>query len=367
MKANLLACRRPDDMTQSAGLHVDGIVFSLQRNGGISVVFRELLSRMGGAGIEAVLSLEHPLLQRFAATELKGARRADRGARPWERYRACRRLDGTPAPAVFHSSYYRIPEQAAVATVVTVHDFAYERCVGGLATRVHSWQKRKAIARAQTIVCVSQSTRRDLLELVGIRQDQRVEVVPNGVSDSFLPLQDSAFGTAGPPFALFVGQRGRYKNFGLAVAALRLLPDWELHCVGGPSFGRHELAGCDAQLRSRIRHLGALSTAELNRQYNQAACLLYPSSYEGFGIPVVEAMRAGCPVVSIACDAVVEVGGDALTIAEAEPASVAAAMRSMLEPARRDALRSRGLVLAKRFSWDDSFRAYLRIYRDLGL
>jgi mannosyltransferase len=90
---------------------------------------------------------------------------------------------------------------------------------------------------------------------------------------------------------------------------MELLPDFELHCVGGGPLQPSELAGIPDSVIRRVRHVGFVDDETLNELYNQAVCLLYPSSYEGFGIPVVEAMRAGCPVVSVACKAVMEVGG----------------------------------------------------------
>ena len=354
-------------MSQSVRVHIDGIIFSLQRQGGVSEVFKELQLRLGRSGEDATVSLEQPLQQPCESADFPGLQWTHRPARLAERYRACRSLE-SPA-SIFHSSYYRLPAQRNVASVVTVHDFAYERCVGGLRARVHRAQKNAAIRRAQAIICVSESTRKDLIELVGVRPDQQIQVVYNGVSEAFSPLPTAtATATAAltsTPFVLFVGQRGRYKNFALAVAAMAYLPELELHCVGGGPVHANELAAALSGVRARIKHLGAINQFELNTLYNKAVCLIYPSTYEGFGIPVLEAMRAGCPVVSVACNGVLEVGGQALTVAEPDAQGIAHAVRRTMESETRAGIRRVGFVRASLFSWQRNFEQTMQLYKSL--
>jgi mannosyltransferase len=225
-------------------------------------------------------------------------------------------------------------------------------------------QKHAAIRAAQAVICISESTRQDMLEFVGEIPGQTVHVIHNGVSDVFRPLSL----TAEPaPYVLYVGERRGYKNFTRLLAAMEFLPDLELHCVGGGALRAEELAAAPAGTQCRIKHLGFISDEALNEHYNRAFCLVYPSSYEGFGIPVVEAMRAGCPVVSTRCKAVMEVGDDALTVAdEADPRALADAVLRLTSAGYRDRMVSAGLEASRRFSWGQTHDGTLAVYKSLG-
>jgi mannosyltransferase len=264
---------------------------------------------------------------------------------------------------VFHSSYYRLPSQRNLPTVLTVYDFIYERFQYGPRQWVHSAQKNSAIRSAQSIICISESTKDDLLSYIGETPGQSIHVIHCGVSDVFrnIFLDPSAV-----PYVLFVGQRRGYKNFRLVLEAMSYLPEMELHCVGGGKLHHDELVGVKDSVLQRVKHHGFVTDDELNVLYNRAVCLAYPSSYEGFGIPVVEAMRAGCPVVSTDCKAVLEVGRDALTVVfDSDPKEMAKAILSTVS-SDRFALVQTGLVVAQAYSWEATHRKTLEIYRNLN-
>src|ERR1700690_556217 len=249
---------------------IDGIVFSLQRAGGISVYFRSLLDFLTENQEAITLLLEIPLLQQI---EKSGHNlfALHRKARLLERYRSCR-LPGEAS--VFHSSYYRLPNQRNVPTVVTVYDFIYERYQRGPRQWLHTAQKNAAIRASKAVICISESTKQDLLEFVGETPGQTIHVIHCGISKVFhnLSLEPSI-----TPYVLFVGQRAGYKNFRLALEAMAFLPDLEMHCVGGGSIRPDELEGVPGPVASRVRHLGFVTDEELNVLYNRAVCLVYPS------------------------------------------------------------------------------------------
>lgn len=341
-------------------IQIDGIIFSLQRFGGVTVYFRELLNHLEILNINACLSVERPEVQDISGLT-EGVTKSLRLSRAFERFRSCRLISQA---SVFHSSYYRIPERRNLPTVVTVHDFTYERFRRGPAKWAHILQKHEAIRQAQSIICISESTRDDLIEFVGVRADQKLHVIPNGVGDIFKPL---ALGQKNRPFMLFVGDRREYKNFKLALGALEFLPDFELHCVGGGEFKSEEFLDYDDNLRERVRHHGFITDDALNLLYNKAVCLVYPSRYEGFGIPVVEAMKTGCPVISINCKAVIEVGADALEILDDdEPVALANAVMRLSEPTYRNHRISVGLRRAQLYSWKNCHTQTIEVYRSLA-
>jgi mannosyltransferase len=338
---------------------IDGIIFSLQRRGGISVYFHKLLDYLKSQRVQTTLMLDDPVKQNLNRCDAE-IPILSRSARILERYRSSRI---PPGASLFHSSYYRLPEKTSLPSVVTIHDFAYERLSHGPRRWVHSWQKNAAIRAAQAIICVSESTKQDLLEYVGANQEQSVHVIHNGVSDVFRPL---ALLSTQVPFVLYVGQRGGYKNFALALRAMKFLPDFELHCVGGGDFHQKELETVPDSVTRRVKHLGYVNDEELNALYNRAICLVYPSNHEGFGIPVVEAMRAGCPVVSVACKAVMEVGGDALTVAEGlDPKALADAILKIASSYRLGLI-EKGFSVAQAYSWENTHSKTLEVYRSLS-
>lgn len=337
---------------------IDGIIFSLQTHGGISVYFRELLRYLGTQNLGSTLLLEEPLMQTVDQSGIGIIRRHSRIA---ERVRKCR----LPASAkIFHSSYYRRPGRADCASIVTVHDFISEQYRTGYRAAAHRMQKYAAIQAADVIICVSEATRRDLYNRIDIRAHQEVCVIHNGVGDGF--HQTESYGSPERPYMLFVGQRKGYKNFDLAVRSLELLPDMNLICIGGGPLEAGEIDKFPQSVRSRISFCGYVSDDKLNRYYNLAACLVYPSQYEGFGVPVVEAMKAGCPVVCVDCAAVLEVGGDAVIKADAiDPEAIASAVERALGAQNRASWGHKGMAQAAAYSWCITHAQTAGIYRSL--
>jgi len=339
---------------------IDGIIFSLQRHGGISVYFKQLLSYLSLSKSESTLLLHNPLLQPLMEKNWSEVLMVRQSSRYLERYRNCRVPKKT---AVFHSSYYRNPSRNNIPTVVTVHDFIYEEFINGPRGWVHTAQKNSAIRSAQAIICNSESTKDDLLKYVGVRSDQLVYVTHLAASASFFSFN---LKSEYLPFVLFVGNRAGYKNFSLVLKAMEFLPELELHCVGGGAIQSLELQNISDAVVNRVKHLGLVTDEKLNELYNNAVCLVYPSSYEGFGIPVVEAMKAGCPVVCTNCKAVIEIGGNALTVVkDDDPRLMAEAILETMSSSR-DLLIQKGEIISQRYSWENTHRQTLAVYKSLG-
>lgn len=268
---------------------------------------------------------------------------------------------------IFHSSYYRVSLQKSVLNITTVHDFTYEYFSCGLKQKIHTWQKYFAIRRSSGIICVSENTKKDLIKFVPGIDQSRIQVVYNGVGEEFLPVDDfgSDFGfeeLVDKNFILFVGDRSLYKNFDKAVDTVKQFPGFCLVIVGGKEFSDQE-EEILADLKERYYRFEGVSGKALNWLYNHAFCLLYPSSYEGFGIPVLEAMRAGCPVVSTNLSSIPEVAGDAALLVDTPDVDLFVEKVNLLKDDEiRENLREKGFVQASKFSWDKCFEETLAFY-----
>lgn len=338
---------------------LDCIVFGLQRFGGISTywdkVAQHAASDLDGAALVA------PRQVRFESVALAEAKTILRDRRP---NRVARYL-ASPLPAgaeVFHSSYYRLPARRVRRHVTTVHDFTYERYRSGPALWVHHNQKRRSIEAADVVICVSGATREDLLEAFPRVDASKVMVIPLAVDRTmFYPSVRSS--AEHPPFALFVGQRGGYKRFDLAVRAVAQAGDGLHLGIVGPALSEQERLLLSGALGDRWIQFGSVEQPKLRELYQSAELLLFPSDYEGFGLPILEAMACGCPVVAANRSSFPEVAGGAALLADAQsPEAYAALLRKARASDVRARLVADGLEQASRFSWTLTLARTMALY-----
>jgi glycosyltransferase involved in cell wall biosynthesis len=268
-------------------------------------------------------------------------------------------------PAVAHFNYV-VPPGYRGRSVVTVHDLSFERHPELMPLRDRLFFRTlvpRSVARADRVLAVSDWTKRDLVERYGVAAE-KVVVTPNGVDKIFHP---NGAARERPPYALFVGAIQPRKDPLTALEALALLDaDLELVVVGSEKRGAQEVRTAVRKLGldRRVEFAGHVELDELAALYRGAACLVFPSRYEGFGLPVLEAMASGTPVVAAATGALPEIAGDAAVLVEpADPAALAAGIERAL--ADRERLVAAGLERARRFSWADSARRTLDVYREL--
>jgi glycosyltransferase involved in cell wall biosynthesis len=271
-------------------------------------------------------------------------------------------------PALAHFQH-ALPLACPCPAVVTVHDLSFERDPSLMGRRdrlIFRTVVPRSARRAARVLAVSERTRRDLIELYGV-PDEKIVVTPNGVDPAFSPggLRDDG---AGGPYALVVGTLQRRKDPEAAIEALALLGDHELRLVfAGPDKGGRAGAERAAQrngLGGRVDFRGHVPQEELVALYRGAACLVFPSRYEGFGLPVLEAMATGTPVVATTAGALPEVAGDAAILVEEDnPVALAGGIERAL--ADRERLVEAGLERARRFSWAETARRTLEVYREL--
>jgi glycosyltransferase involved in cell wall biosynthesis len=255
---------------------------------------------------------------------------------------------------LLHCPTYRGPLRPALPVVVTVHDLAVFRHPEAFNRWTRTYSPRvvpRVLAAARRIVAVSEFTRRELVELLHVPAD-KIRVVPNGVDDEFTQEGPAAEGE----YVLAVGTLEPRKNLPRLVEAARRT-DVELRVVGARGWGDVQVEG------NGVSWLGELSDVELARQYRGALCVAYPSLYEGFGIPVLEAMACGAPVVTSRGTAMEEVAdGAAVLVDSSDPAELAAGIERAA--AERDVLVPLGLERARAFRWDAIAAATLDVYRE---
>ena len=276
---------------------------------------------------------------------------------------------------IVHETYYSAARTAprGMPTVLTVFDMIHEKFPEYAPRTARIVRlKRTAIRRADHLICISENTRRDLIELYNVAA-RRTSVVRLGFSHP-APGEEALPRPHAEPYLLFVGTRGGYKDFAALLRAYASSPalrrDFLLACFGDAPLSAAELALIQ-QLgiaKERVRHTSGTDQA-LAAHYRHAALFIYPSRYEGFGMPPLEAMARGCPVVCSNAASLPEVAGNAARLFEPGDADgLRLAMEAVLGSAEEAAgLRTKGLARAREFSWEICARQTRAVYdRVLG-
>ncbi|MHB8571539.1 MAG: glycosyltransferase family 4 protein [Candidatus Dormibacteria bacterium] len=282
------------------------------------------------------------------------------------------------APRVYHGLEYGLPLSFSGRAVLTVHDLIPWVVRDGYGKQRARWLLQANLARsADLLLTVSEHTRRDVLERWGVPPG-RVVTTLSGVDHAlFRPASpevvDRALRAHGidRPYFLYVGEFDRRKDPGTAIRAVRQINDEgagvDLLLVGRNEPYRDALEAEFGQLRSGpVRFIGHVPLEGLVGLYGGAVALVFPSRYEGFGLPVLEAMACGCPVIARDGHAMPEVAGRAALLVEGDAGSFADAARSVWsDPGRRAELVARGLEHARAFTWERTAEQVVAQYERL--
>ncbi len=273
------------------------------------------------------------------------------------------------------SPHYNIPFVSRGKLMVTVHDVAHlamPQFFRGLHKRLYAWTMFAAVrTRADRVLCVSRFTGDELARLVGIG-NERIEIVHNGIDEGWFQLESGNPPRPGP-YLLYVGNVKPHKNLGILLKAFRLLLDRIPHdlVIAGETegfiTGDNEAMGVAAEFPDRIVVTGRVPNDELRRLVANAQALVLPSLYEGFGLPALEAMACGCPVLVSTAASLPEVCGDAAVYFDPrDERNVAEQILSVIENDElRENLRERGRRHASEFSWDKAAGKTLTVIDEL--
>jgi len=275
-----------------------------------------------------------------------------------------------------HPTYYTLLSRSEFSkyrcpVVVTVWDMIHELFPAELDPQGrHAEEKRRAILAAQAVICISENTRKDLLE--------RYPVAPDKVRVTHLASTiDTSLANGPEPvperrYFLYVGLRYGYKNFnGLLAAFARVLsmrPGLALCVVGAPFTAIENKLISELGMVPAVEHYEQVSDAHLARLYHHSVAFVYPSFYEGFGIPPLEAMACGTPVVASNRSSLPEVIGDAGLLFDPErPDELADILITLADDSsERERLIAKGQERVKSFSWDKTVSQTLEIYREVS-
>ena len=372
---------------------VDGIIYERKGGGGIARIFREILPRMCAADRSMRISLftegrpghevpTHPrILSRVVPATPSFLERLSflQAFLPKKRRFMFRRAIGSGEGKIWHSTYYTTLGEWDGVSVVTVPDMIHERflelCSGPTHDRFRE-QKRHAVLTADAILCISETTARDVQHFYNIGAE-RIYTIHLACSDIFRQLEqgdDAGKISITDPFLLYVGSRSfdknHYKNFYGLLEAYSKWPqnkNVKLLVVGKQWTANEKNVLLDLGIGKCVDFLTDIDDETLCGLYNQATAFVYPSLYEGFGIPLLEAMTCGCPVIASRIPSTVEVAGDCPIYFD--PADMEDFMNAFdlalsegLSLKRVDA----GLQRVKEYSWDKTADQTLEAYRTIS-
>lgn len=266
-----------------------------------------------------------------------------------------------PTVDVFHGLNQRLPLNTRCPSVTTFHDLfvlSAEYSTPDFRQRF-AGQASAAAERSDRIIAVSQFTADQVVNYLGYPREQ-IRVVPHGVElPESIPSTESR-----KPIVLCVGAIQKRKNTQRLIQAFGAMPaNWELWIAGARGFAAEAML---ADLPPNVRLLGYVSDQKLSQLYREASIFAFPSLDEGFGMPILEAMAHGLPVLTSTTSALPEVAGDAaILVNPIETDAIANGLERMLDPELRSRMAQRGLARVKEFSWANTASMTAAVYKEL--
>ncbi len=356
----------------------DHQTFGLQKFGGISRYFVELMSRLpDGYDVDNSVVFSDNVYLNGASDKLAKGRPFRHVVRGDFRIKALvNKIDSLRRVRagrfdVFHPTYYDpyFLKSLRRPYVVTVHDMIHEK-FSELFSSDHKTKefKKEVITRADRIIAISQNTKKDIIDIYGI-SDDRIEVIYHGHSHD--ELQIKPVYNLPKKYILFVGQRYGYKNFGRLLRSFGRLhekyPEIKLVCTG-QSFNKQEMADINALGLADSVFRYFVSDSQLTYLYKNAVCFVFPSLYEGIGIPILESFAAGCPLALSDTSCFPEIARDGGVYFDPyDEDNICEVLTRLIEDdSLRKELVTKGSALLQNYSWDKMAAATAEVYRSVA-
>lgn len=329
-------------------IEFDNIIYRLQKFGGASVYWHEITSRVR-------------LMNDVDIRE--------------SRYYKC--IRGVPVISkadVFHSSHFRFSILGKAKNVTTAHDLTYEKgfIAASTGSKLNLYERKFSYFTADAIICISQNTKNDLLEIYpSLKERCPIYVIHHGLNTGLIYNTNKVIKNIKDyPYILYVGGRGGYKNFQGALEGYFMSGVWregvKLICTGNKftdselelfvKMGLEEMVICEEHIE----------TKRLYELYKSAYCLLYTSTYEGFGLPPIEAMSCECPVIASNISSIPEIVGDAAILVNPYNYNdISKGILQLQNVNMRNELICKGAFRARQFSWDKSATEHFKVYKEI--
>lgn len=335
-------------------IYYDDIIYSLQKSGGISVYWSKLEEYIKPKLNFVYNRANKNIFYKRLSSEILIKKNVDL-------HRYLNPSLNEKEKFIFHSSYYRYCKNKSAINITTVHDFTYEYFRKDLKSFLHKIQKKNSVLHSDGVICISKNTEMDLHKYYP-KFKGKTKVIYHGYDSKVFFYEE----TGKSNNVIFVGSRVGYKNFKFTIDIVSKIKDIKLLIIGGGPLVDSEKNYLESMLGSdRYKYLGFVSNEELSSLYRQSFCLFYPSTYEGFGFPVLEAQACGCPVVCQNCSSIPEVSGDkCLYIDENDLDGSVSKVNMLFDKDFYLKLQNDGLENVKRFSWEKCINETESFYKE---
>lgn len=367
-------------------IYLDGIIYSLQKNGGVTRYTDEIAKKIADLGNKVTFFMhssqlnQQPKHENINSIYIKTPLKTDNRIIKYITYQLDKFFTelyfkkNSPKEGIFHSSFFSHYKKLKIPQVVTVHDMINEKFpehFHKIQNKIFLQQKKHAITSADALICVSRQTANDLVELYKINSS-KINVIHLGVDGMFVPKEQNdknyfiSAKKMTKPYFLFVGKRSLYKNFQILIESFEKWDrknDFNLITIGGGKFTEDELMIISKLgLSNNIINFNFVSDEELIMFYNCAQAFIFPSLYEGFGLPIIEAMACGTLVLASDIPVFKEIGGDVpIYFDPKNNNSIIEALNYSLKQNPDNIIN--GLEIAKKLTWEKTALDTIEVYK----